>query len=184
MTAHQPIAPGKYRLRVDDYVQLSDAGSFDGVRTELIGGDVWIMSPAHSRHALVQSQMDFALRTALLASTLEVYAAPSVRLTEDTMPEPDLVVGAWLGDGLLEAGDVRLVIEIADSSIERDLGPKVSLYATAGVPEYWVVDVAARVIHQHWRPQGEGYAERAEHPFGAPLTAATVPDLTIDTARL
>lgn len=188
MTIHQPIvaAPGKYRLRAEDYLLLGEAGSFGDARTELIDGDVWIMSPAHSRHALAQSRLDFALRTALatITSPLEVYAAPSVRLSEDTMPEPDLVVASLRDEGELTASDVALVVEVADSSSDRDLGQKTQLYARAAIAEYWVVELDARVIHCFSAPDDRSYRERRQDTFGSPVTAATIPGLTVDTARL
>lgn len=186
MTIQQRIPTGKYRLHVADYLRLGEAGSFGDARTELIEGEIWIMSPAHSRHALAQSRLDFALRTALLAagSALEVYAAPSVKVSEETMPEPDLAVAVRRDEGPLTVADVRLLVEIADSSLERDLGEKAQIYAGASVPEYWVLDVEARVIHQHWRPAGELYAERRVVTLGEPLVAATMPELVVSTERL
>lgn len=65
-----------------------------------------------------------------------------------------------------------------------DLGRKARLYARYGVPEYWVADVEARVIHQLRAPAGEAYQERREVSFGEALAAATIPSLTIDTSSL
>ena len=45
MTVHQPLRPGKYRVRVEDYLRLEEAGSFGDARSELIEGEIWIMSP-------------------------------------------------------------------------------------------------------------------------------------------
>jgi hypothetical protein len=52
------------------------------------------------------------------------------------------------------------------------------------VPEYWVVDVADRVIQQMWSPIDGSYAERREIAFGSAITSATTPGLTVETATL
>jgi Uma2 family endonuclease len=77
-----------------------------------------------------------------------------------------------------------LLAEVSSSTLDTDLGRKLKLYAAAGVPEYWVVDVNQRLIHQMWHPGGEAYAERREVAFGQPISAATIPDLTIETTTL
>ena len=79
---------------------------------------------------------------------------------------------------------VILVVEVAATTLVRDLNRKRRVYARAGVPEYWVVDVAARVIHQLWSPAADTYAARREIPFGTQIEAATVPGLTVATASL
>ncbi len=53
--------------------------------------------------------------------------------------------------------DILLVVEIGDTSLDHDLGAKARLYGRAGVPEYWVIDINARRIHQHRKPNAEGY---------------------------
>jgi Uma2 family endonuclease len=102
----------------------------------------------------------------------------------DTMPEPDLVVALDHRDGVLPAEKVRLMVEVSDSTLTTDLGTKARLYATHGVPEYWVADVNGRVVQQSWSPAHGAYRERREVAFGQPLTAATIAGLTVPTAGL
>lgn len=70
--------------------------------------------------------------------------------------------------------DLRLVVEIADSSLGFDLKVKAAPYARAGVPEYWVLDVTGRRLLVHRNPQGGTYADVAafsEHENVSPLAA-------------
>jgi len=71
-------------------------------------------------------------------------------------PEPDLVVLAKPSREFQDAnprpGDLRLVVEISDSTLGFDLTTKAELYARAGIVEYWVVDVAARRLIAHRDP--------------------------------
>ena len=72
-------------------------------------------------------------------------------------PEPDLVVlvksSRELQDANPRPADLRLVVEISDSTLGFDLTTKAELYARAGIIEYWVVDVAARRLIVHREPR-------------------------------
>ncbi|MDR6788008.1 Uma2 family endonuclease [Sphingomonas sp. BE138] len=185
MTVQERLRPGKYRLTVEDYLRLAADGTFGDRRTELIEGDIWIMSPAHTPHARINGMLAAAIVQALApGSGLMLLVAPSVRLFDDTMPEPDLVVAIDHREGVLPGDKVRLVIEVADSTLATDLTLKRALYARAGIREYWVVDVRGATIHQMWAPSGEDYAERRTVAFGDMLHAATAAGLSVDTAGL
>lgn len=185
MTVHERLRPGKYRLTVEDYLRLAADGTFGDRRTELIEGDIWIMSPAYARHARIQGALALAVGFALGRDTeLRLLIAPSIRLSDDTMPEPDLVVATDHRDGVLPGAKVRLAIEVADSTLSADLTLKQALYARAEIPEYWVVDVKGAVIHQLWQPSGEEYAGRRVVAFGEPLAAATLSELIVATDGL
>ncbi len=186
MTVQQPL-PGKYRLTVDDYLRLGDAGAFGDVRTELLEGDVFLMSPMHRRHARGVSTLLVRLSVALKngGHAADVLAGASVALPPHSAPEPDLVITREPdGDGLVPLASVLLIAEVSDSTLESDLSFKKALYADAGIAEYWVVDVRGGIVHQMWKPRGEDYAERREIRFGQSLAAATIAGLTIATADL
>ena len=82
------------------------------------------------------------------------------RITE---PEPDIVVTREAFPAYFHANpgaaDVRLVVEISDTTLRFDLYTKAEIYARAGVPEYWVYDVRERQIHRHRVPTANGYRE-------------------------
>ena len=86
--------------------------------------------------------------------------------------------------GLISAATVALVVEVASSTLADDLGIKLRIYAAHGIPEYWVVDVEARVIHRMWSPGPKGYARRDVVGFGARIEAATIPELAVETSGL
>lgn len=73
---------------------------------------------------------------------------------------------------------VVLIVEVSVTTLGTDLGAKQAEYATAGVPDYWVADVEARVMHVMRSPERERYAERSVVPFDQPLavpgTAETI----------
>jgi Uma2 family endonuclease len=186
MTAQDYLdARSKHRLTVEEFLLLDREGAFGDRRTELFEGEVYYMSPKHRPHARAVTELVVALAKALEGSELSVLSDISVRLSDHDVPEPDIAVtDAPEGDGILPLESVKLLIEVADSTLAQDMGLKAVLYAGAGVPEYWVVDVNGRVIHQMWSPGPDGYAERRDVAFGERIEAATIDGLTVDTASL
>ncbi|MEG3149204.1 Uma2 family endonuclease [Sphingomonas sp. ZT3P38] len=97
-------------------------------------------------------------------------------------PEPDVVLtDAPQGDGYVPLESVALLIEVSDSTISYDLGPKAVMYATHGIPEYWVVDLLAAQIHQFWQPAEGAYQNSRSSTVGEALHSATLPAATIET---
>lgn len=187
MTLQEEPPAVKYRLTVADYTLLAESGAFADKRTELIDGDVLLMSPQLRPHLFVKSELGFRLRLALreLGGGLWVGEEGSVELSARDMPLPDIIAtDEPRGAGAVPLASVALIVEVADTSLAFDLGPKAQLYAAAGIPEYWVADVNGRVLHQHSRPEGGTYADRRTIPFGELVAAATIPGLTIATDDL
>lgn len=111
----------------------------------------------------------------------------SVRMTEHDVPEPDIVVTDQPeGEGILRLSAARLVIEIFERTLAIDLGRKADLYADAGVPEYWVIDVNERCVLMHANPcpDGSGYDGQLDVPWGEVLHAATIDGLAVETVGL
>jgi Uma2 family endonuclease len=190
MTELLPLntSPLPLKLRVEDYLLLDASGAFASYqKTELIEGEVYFVNAQHRPHALAKAELYDALRDALrtLASPLRPLTEASVALSEHDAPEPDIVLTSEpRGEGLIPLHSVALVVEIADTTLGSDMKRKAMIYARAGVPEYWVADVTAKVIHQMWAPEGEAYAERREVAFGGRVEAATVSGLTVETGGL
>lgn len=185
-----PLAtsPTLVRLRVADYLLLDGKGAFDGYgKTELIEGEIFYVNAQHRRHALIKTEIYDLLRDGLriAGSSLRPLIEVSVELSEHDVPEPDIVVTSEPdGEGLVPGHSVALIVEVADATLQSDLTRKQAVYARAGVPEYWVADVAGRVIHQMWAPEGEAYAERRLGAFGEQIQAATIEGLAADTSGL
>lgn len=188
VTEHQPLntAPLPVKLRVEDYLLLDGSSAFEAYnKTELIEGEVYFMNAQHRPHARVKSRLYLALADSLKGTGLEAVVEGSVEIPPHNVPEPDIVVTSEPeGEGLIPLRSVHLIVEVADSTLKADLSVKAAIYAREGVPEYWVVDVDARVIHQMWAPEGELYSNRREVAFGEPLTAATISGLMVETAAV
>ena len=190
VTEMKPIAvvQSRVRLRVEDYLLLDRSGAFaDYAKTELIEGEVLYVNAQHRPHARVKTRLYRLLADALdaLEIGLEALVEASVEITPENAPEPDIVL-TYLpnGEGLVPLGSVALIVEVSDATLDIDLGRKATLYATHGIPEYWVIDVAGRVIHRMSTPSGGGYGERAAVAFGEMIASVTVAGLNVETGAL
>lgn len=187
MTVQERLPPGRYRLRVDDYERLVEAGAFGEAKTELIEGEVVVLSPQFRPHGMVKMDLYDELRDVLRAqrSPFRPVVEFSLALSPENMPDPDILLTSQpRGPRAVPLDSVPLVIEVADTTLADDLGVKLRLYARFGVPEYWVADVNARVIHRMWSPSVDRFARRDEVDFGEPIASATINGLTIITSSL
>ncbi|ONF95995.1 Uma2 family endonuclease [Sphingomonas jeddahensis] len=181
-TSHLPV-----KLTLDDYLLLDGSGAFANYqKTELIDGEIFFMNAQHRPHVRLKMALYEAIKAALPAgSPLTLFIEASVALSGKDAPEPDLLLTSEPdGDGLIPGASVALIVEVSDTTLRKDLGEKQEAYARAGIPEYWVANLEGRLIRQMWSPANDGYGENREITFGAPLSAATIPNLTIVTDNL
>jgi Uma2 family endonuclease len=160
-----------------EFEKMIGSDAFGDVRVELREGVLRRMSPQHLPHARIKvdllRELDGAIAAAELA--LEVVVEVSVGFGDGFTPLPDLAVWRPSDAATTLPGDrVVLIVEVADTTLSDDLGAKLLSYARAGVPEYWVADVAGRVVHQCWAPGAEGFSGRRVVPFGQNLAAETI----------
>lgn len=176
--------PRPVKLTVDDFAVLHDAGALAAHgRVELIEGVIVEMSPQQRPHSFAKNELTYRLRRALeeIGSPYTAQSEPTVAIDRHNAPEPEIVVtNAPRGDGYTPVGSIALVIEVAATTLRYDLSSKRRLYADAGLPEYWVIDVHARQIHQFWAVNEGTYAQTRIVPLGGELRSATMADLAID----
>ena len=176
----------RHRFTVDEFARMGEAGIFtEDDRVELIDGEVREMTPIGPPHAGIVNRLSELLVTRLAGRATVIVQNP-IRLNRHTEPQPDLVVARRRRDFYADRhpgpGDVLLVIEVADSSLRYDRAEKTPRYGRAGVPETWLVDVAARTVTAHTEPGPQGYARQQVRRRGERLSAAGIPefDLAVD----
>ncbi len=148
-------------------------------RVELIEGAIVELSPIRDPHVRAINHLTEFLVVRLAGGDVTVSIQNPIRLSNDTEPQPDLAVLRGRDRGLAEAADVLLVIEVADTSQEYDRKVKLPLYAAAGIPEAWLIDLAAERIERHTDP-GKGFYRLTVLALrGASLTSVALPGLTI-----
>ena len=180
--------PRPVKLTVNDLVLLDRHWQEDDDHksTELIDGRVYFTPARFIPRGRVALTLWERLReaAAIAAPHLYVGMRGSVEISPYDLPLPDIVLTSEAqGDGFIPAASVQLIVEVAETALDFFVGEKLRLYSRANIPEYWVVDIHACVIHRMWSPAGERYHERDEVAFGRPLTAVTISELTIGTER-
>lgn len=175
----------RHKLTLDDVRQMMESGVLDRTcKYELIDGAVFDVPAENPPHIDAKSEIIAHLVRSLPAEYF-VAADSTLRLSPSDAPSPDAYVfPARIETADLRPGQVNLVIEVADTTLGDDLGVKADLYARHGVQEYWVVDIARRVILVHRERAGERWA--APREIGADETArcASIRELTLRLADL
>jgi Uma2 family endonuclease len=188
MTALEPInVPYAAKLKVRDFLLLNDAGAFaDYAKSELIEGEIICINAVYAPHAKALFEVAFQLKLALVEAKIDlvIFTPVSVNLGDDSLPEPDIAVCENHDSGPIPAEMIKLLIEISDTTLEIDMGRKMGLYARAGVPEYWVIDLNENRALLHMTPENGEYAEQIDVPFGEPLHSGTIEGLSAETGGL
>ncbi len=187
MNAHAFPPVGKYKLRVDDYLLLDGTGVFKGEKTELIDGDIIVMSPEWVPHMRIKDEIAYRLRRLIEEVRLDLFVGTSgsVALSDTDCPQPDVIVAEpFTSEMAVPREAVRLFVEVSSSTLSFDRKDKAVRYALADIPEYWVIDVSGRVIHQMWAPSADGYTDERDVAFGQEIGSETVAGLVIDTKAL
>ena len=155
LTAHG--APLRKRFTRAEVQHMLDSGLFAGERYELINGDLIDKMGQNPPHATgVRKLMKvfaaiFGADRVLIQLPIEAGTTDSDR----SLPEPDVAVLKQASDEYEDrhprGDELLLVVEVSDTTAQQDSTTKRDLYARAGVPEYWVLDVSKRALRIHRR---------------------------------
>ncbi len=166
-----------------EYERMAEVGILaPGERIELLRGEIVAMSPIGSRHAWSVAKVN-RLLVEQLGPSYDIRPQSPLTLWDDSEPEPDLaVVPAGTPDR--HPDTCLLVIEVAQTSLRVDATVKAALYAEAGIPVYWIVDVARGLVLVHTEPVAGGYQRTDERRPGDVLTAPHLLTLAIPVAAI
>jgi len=176
-------------LTADEFDRMIERGAFDHLnrKIELIRGELREMNPAGPIHDdLITYLTNWSVLAASKHSML-VTSQTGLDLADlESRPEPDLL---WLRDARYRqrhpaSSDVRLAIEVSDSSLQTDLREKAALYAEAGIVEYWIIDANASCIHVCRQPQGSEYTDRSIASLGDKISPMAAQDAVLDLGEL
>jgi Uma2 family endonuclease len=150
-------------------------GAFADMRAELVGGALVKMMPALPGHGERNATLVLRLHATINGQPLAIATDLAIRIDELSVRAADIAVypKTLQADEVPSGADILLAVEIADTTVARDLGEKLADYGRAGVAQYWVVDSAARVVHIMANPKMDGgYADRQVLRFGDPISVA------------
>lgn len=173
-----------YTFTVDEYHRMLDVGILtEDSPVELIEGELIWMAAHGGQHIRCVTLLSRAL-TLAYASEFYVSTQNSIRLDVRSEPEPDIAILRSLPEGRSppSSSDVILVVEVSDTSLTYDLDVKAPLYARAGIPEYWVVDLADRRVLKHSEPVDGRYSVVESFSGADRLTTLTSPSISIEVS--
>jgi Uma2 family endonuclease len=162
-----------------DFQHMIESGVFEDMRVELVRGELEKMMPANLAHGELNALLSGTLLPAVRAAGYRIATDLAVRIDEMTVRGIDVAVVRkdTPARGLTGGEHVLLAVEIAETTLVRDLGEKREEYAAIGIPIYWVVDSVRQVTHCFRLAKGGSYGPATVVPFGEPLA---LPE--IDTA--
>ncbi len=184
---------GKPRLfNVDEYYMMGEAGilPMEARGVELIDGEVIDMSPAGEGHSFSVDGLVNPLAY-LLWGRAWIRCQNPLRIGNFREPEPDVMVLRLRDDRYStshpSADDVLLLAEVGDSSVRYDRNVKLAMYARAGVPEVWLVNLPDLLVEVYTEPPdayGDVYGRRRTFHPGESLTPTAFPDVSLPVSRI
>ncbi len=175
-------------ITVAEYRAMGEAGIFGpDERVELVDGLLIVPPPQNVPHVSVLMRMQYRLHERLAQRAMIAQQLPVV-VSDRSEPEPDFALIRWRDDYYARAkptaADTFAIVEVADATLRMDRGRKRRVYARAGIPEYWIVNVRARQIEIHRDPHGGAYpAPRIAKP-GEVVSFAAFPDVVFTVDEL
>lgn len=145
-----------HRLDVDTYDRMVESGALEGLRIELLEGllvEKSMISPDHD------AVVTWLMRHIAMNPRWWMKVQGPIKIPEHSEPEPDILVSKRKPPRGKHLQTAEFVIEVAVSSQMVDRNVKAPLYARAGIPTYWLVDVTRRTVEVRTDPGPDGYAK-------------------------
>jgi Uma2 family endonuclease len=177
-----------YRFTREDYDAMIAAGILDeNDRVELIAGEILNKIPVESSHASTVNRFNRFFSSRAIERCVVSVQNP-IALDDFSEPEPGVALLAPRGD-MYEAShpgpaDVYLIVEVADSSLRFDRERKIPLYAKAGIPEVWLVDLVEKNLMRYRKPVHGAYSEVSRHSPGESIPIPNAPGVELAIAEL
>lgn len=167
----------------DEFHRIAEAGILrEDDRVELVDGEIVEMTPIGSHHAACVDRLNLLLQRSVDGRGIVRVQGP-IRLDAHSEPQPDLSVLTSRTDFYASAhptpSNVLLVVEVADTSARYDRDIKVPLYARAGIPETWLVDLLNARVEIFTQPTPHGYEQSRRAGRGETLTSSSMPAVSL-----
>ena len=167
-----PVELDHRLFTVEEYYKMAEVGILQKKRIELIKGEIINISPIGSKHSSCVSLLTKLLNRSL--SDLYFLSAQNpIRLNNQTEPEPDITIAKTIdtlySDRHPTPNDILAIFEVADSSLEYDREIKTRLYAEAGIPEYYIVNLSENIVEVYQDPKEGVYTKTSQVKKGEVL---------------
>jgi len=158
-----------YRINVREYERIVAAGALDDERLELIDGYMVKKMPKNPPHSWSTKVLVKALERLLNPGWTWRMEQP-VRIPQYNEPEPDIAIVRGNDDDYKhrtpDPSDVALVVEVSESTFDRDQGEKLTAYAQGNIPVYWIVNLVDGHVGVYTGPGPAGYRSRQDFKPG------------------
>jgi len=168
-----------------EYYRMGELGFFNGQKVELVEGEVITVSPMGAGHAATIAKVTRVLFQ-VFGEGFTIRVQLPLAIEPESEPEPDIAVVLGSPDDYIDEhpSTAILVVEVSDTSLLYDRTEKAKVYAKAGIPEYWIVNLLDRQVEVYRRPQGQGYAEVQVLKGGEFLSPLSKPEAKIPVDHL
>jgi Uma2 family endonuclease len=174
------LAPERVRpLKRVEFETLVSLGLLGDERVELLGGVIVEMSPQNPRHAAAIQRLTQTL-TRIVGDRAGVRIQLPFVASDDSLPEPDVALVPPGDYAAAHPASALLLVEVAAASLRKDRLLKAELYARAGVPEYWIVNLAEGCVEAYSKPVGGVYTQVSTADRTASLPIAALPGAEIN----
>ncbi|MEG4804066.1 Uma2 family endonuclease [Microcoleus sp. ARI1-B5] len=180
------------RFSIAEYHRLAELGFFESdARFELIRGEIIKMAAKGRLHSACNTLLVEEL-IILLARRARVRVQEPILLSDDSEPEPDVVIARRSDNHVSShplAADILLVIEVSDSTLKYDRITKLSLYAESGISDYWIfnlVDIQLEMYSEPYQKQRGGFDYRVKRVVlpNEVVVIPGFPDLSLDLSAV
>lgn len=176
------------RFSVDEFRRMTEAGILpEESGWEVIDGFLVDKMTIGSRHASVVKRLT-AFLYGVLGDRFTVAVQDPIHIDDYNEPEPDIAILKYRADFYAEAhpspADTLLVIEVSDSTISLDREVKLGLYAEAGIPEVWLIDLKANAVERHTSPDNGRYHSIEIIERGGTVASMSVKGLTAEVTDI
>ena len=172
---------------VDEYHRMGEVGLLDAdARVELLEGEIVEMAPIGDAHAAISNRLNRLLVLAVGERGIVAVGNP-VRLSLHSEPQPDFSVLRPRADYQTRGPrpeDVILAVEVSDTTLRRDRQVKLAMYASAGIPEFWIVNLEIREVEIYRSPAGDTYASFERKGPGNVATIVGLPGVSIAIGQM
>ena len=188
MTKNTDYKLKTYRFTTEEYHQMGEAGILsEEKRVELINGEIVEMSPSKSPHAGVVNLLNKLLNNRLGEGYILTVQNP-IHIEPYSEPEPDLAILHYRVDFYTKSHpipeEIVILIEVADSSLEKDRLVKLPLYAEADIPEVWIVNMQDKQIEIYTEPGNGTYLQSVIYQRADTVQHQLIGEISIDAIIL
>jgi Uma2 family endonuclease len=195
-TNQNPPEITRRRFTLEEFERMSDLGLISEQHAELLNGEIYVkgmqyqpsrlasleQSGRHSYTIVTLNEKMIALyqsRASVAAQVPLILLAPPPDFVEPDLMLRNLPTSQYANRNA-NSEDALLVIEVSDSTLERDQTDKLKAYARNGIPEYWILNLHSNQLEVYREPSGEEYLFIRKYKAGQAVAALEFPDLLLE----